>query len=82
MAVHDNGSASGGTFYRLSTSRAAYFENIKPHNLSKEDWCIPEDMEEDNYLLMDTACKVNEKGTRENNKGMRHWKKEQARRWT
>ena len=35
-----------GRFYRLSTGRAAHYENIKPHNLSTEDWCIPADMEE------------------------------------
>ena len=36
---------------------------------STEDWCIPEDMEEGNYLMMDPACEVNEKGTREKNDG-------------
>ena len=35
-----------GRFYRLSTGRAAHYENIKPHNPSTEDWCIPADMEE------------------------------------
>ena len=28
-----------GRFYRLSTDRAAHYENIKPHNPSTEDWC-------------------------------------------
>ena len=28
----------GGRFYRLSTGRAAHYENIKPHNASSEDW--------------------------------------------
>ena len=65
VTVHDNENATG--FYRLSTGQAAYFENIKPHNQSKEDWCIPEDMEECDYLMMDPACEVNEKGTREKN---------------
>ena len=55
-----------GRFYRLSTGRAAHYENIKPHNPSTEDWCIPADMEEGDYLMMDPACEVNEKGTREN----------------
>ena len=32
-----------------------------------EDWCIPEDMSEGDYLMMDPACEVNEKGTREKN---------------
>ena len=40
---------------------------MKPHNLSTEEWCLPEDMEEGNYLMMEPACEVNEKGTRENN---------------
>ena len=34
-----------GRFYRLNTGRAAHYENIKPHNPSTEDWCIPADME-------------------------------------
>ena len=56
-----------GRFYRLSTGRASHYENIKPHNPSTEDWCIPADMEEGDYLMMDPACEVNEKGTREKN---------------
>ena len=56
-------------FYRLSTGRAAHYENIKPQNPSTEDWCIPADMEEGDYLMMDPACEVNEKGTRETNDG-------------
>ena len=58
MEVHQEGS-----FYRLSTGRAAHYENIKPHNPSTEDWCIPADMDEGDYLMMDPACEVNEKGT-------------------
>ena len=58
-----------GRFYRLSTGRAAHHENIKPHNPFKSDWCIPADMEEGNYLMMDPACEVNEKGTRGKNDG-------------
>ena len=58
-----------GRFYRLSTGRAAHYENIKPHNPSTEDWCIPADMEEGDYLMVDPACEVNEKGTREKNDG-------------
>ena len=58
-----------GRFYRLSTGRAAHYENIKPHSPSKEDWCIPADMEEGDYLMMDPVCEVNEKGTREKNDG-------------
>ena len=51
-----------GRFYRLSTGRAAHYENIKPHNPSTEDWCIPADMEEVDYLMIE-----NEKGTRGKN---------------
>ena len=58
-----------GRFYRLSTGRAAHYENIKPHNPTTEDWCIPADMEEGDYLMMDPACEVNEKGNREKNDG-------------
>ena len=58
-----------GRFYRLSTGRAAHYENIKPQIPSTEDWCIPADMEEGDYLMMDPACEVNEKGTREKNDG-------------
>ena len=58
-----------GPFYRLSTGRAAHYENIKPHKPSTEDCCIPADMEEGDYLMMDPACEVNDKGTREKNDG-------------
>ena len=40
-------------FHRRSTGRAAQFENIKPNNPSTEEFCIPEDMEEGNYGMMD-----------------------------
>ena len=58
-----------GRFYRLSTGRAVHSENIKPHNASTKDWCIPADMEEEEYMMMDPACEFNEKGTREKNDG-------------
>ena len=58
-----------GRFYRLSTGRAAHYEKIKPQNSATEDWCIPADMEKGDYLMMDPACEVNEKGTREKNDG-------------
>ena len=59
----------GGRFYRLSTGRAAHYKNIKPHNASSEDWCIPADMQEGDYLIVDPACEVNERGTRDKNDG-------------
>ena len=52
-----------GRFYRLSTGRAAHYENLKPHVPSPEDWCIPKDMEGLEYLLVEPTCEVNEKGT-------------------
>ena len=62
-----------GRFYRLSTGRfyrlSTHYENIKPHNSSAEDWCIPAEMEEGDYLMMDPAYEVNEKGTRGKNDG-------------
>ena len=58
-----------GRFYRLSTGRAAHYENLKPHVPSPEDWCIPKDMEGLEYLLGEPACEVNERGTREKNDG-------------
>ena len=60
-----------GRFYIMSTGRAAHYEHIMPHNPSTiaEDQCIPADMEEGDYLMMDPACEVNEKGTRGKNDG-------------
>ena len=58
-----------GRFYRLSTGRAAHYENLKPHVPSPEDWCIPKDMEGLEYLLVEPACEVNERGTRDKNDG-------------
>ena len=55
--IHDYGSAPKGKC-------TAHYENIKPHNPSTEDWCIPADMEEGDYLIME-----NEIGTRGKNDG-------------
>ena len=66
--VQENESVPGGTFLQ-TTGRAAHFKNIKPHNQSTENWCIPEDMEEGHYMTMDPACEVNVKSTRETNDG-------------
>ena len=46
-----------GRFYRLSTGRAAHYENLKPLVPSPEDWCVPQNMEG----LVEPACEVNEK---------------------
>ena len=56
-------------FYRLSTGRAAHYENLKPHVQTPGDWCVPQNMEGLEYLLVEPACEVNEKGTRLNNDG-------------
>ena len=53
-----------GRFFRLSNGRAAHYENIKSHNPSTEDWCIPADMEEGDYLMMDPACEGEERWKR------------------
>ena len=58
-----------GRFYRLSTGHAAHHENLKPHVPSPEDWSVPQNMEGLEYLLVEPACEVNEKGTREKNDG-------------
>ena len=57
----------GGCFYRLTTGRAAHYENIKPHSASSEDWCIPADMQEGDDLIVVPACEVNERGNRDKN---------------
>ena len=54
-----------GRFYRLSTGRAAHYENLKSHVSSPEDWCVPQIIEGLEHLLVEPACEVNEKGTRE-----------------
>ena len=61
-----------GRFYRLSTGRAAHYENLKPHVPFPEDRCVPQNMVELEYLLVEPACEVNEKkGTREKMTAMR-----------
>ena len=67
--IHDHGSTPAGRFYRLSTGRAAHYENLKPHVPSPVDWCVPQNMEGLEYLLVEPACDVNEKDTREKNDG-------------
>ena len=58
-----------GRFYCLSTGRAAHYENLKPHVISPEYWYVSQNMEGLQYLLLEPACEVNEKGTREKNDG-------------
>ena len=56
-------------FYRLNTGRAAHYESLEHLVPSPEDWCIPQNMEGLEYLLVEPTCAVNEKGTREKNDG-------------
>ena len=56
-----------GRLYRLSTGRAAHYENLKPPVPSPEDCYVPQNMEGLEYLLVEPACEVNEKGTRDQN---------------
>ena len=58
-----------GRFYRLSPGLAAHYENLKSQVPSPEDWCVPQNIEELEYLLVEQACEVNEKGTKEKNDG-------------
>ena len=58
-----------GRFNRLNTGRAAHYENQKPHVPSSEDWCVPQNMKGFEYLLVEPAFEVNERGTREKNDG-------------
>ena len=56
-------------FYSLSTGRAAHYKVLKPHVPSPEEWCVLQNMEGLEYLLVEPACEVNEKGTRGKNDG-------------
>ena len=59
----------GDHFYWLSTEQAVHYEKIKPHNASWNDWCIPDDMHDEDYLIVDPACELNERCTRDKNDG-------------
>ena len=37
--------------------------------MHEDDFCIPADMHEDDSLIVDPACEVNERGTRDMNDG-------------
>ena len=58
-----------GRFYGLSTGSAVHYKNLKPHVPSPEDWCVPQNMEGLEYLLVEPAYEVNKEGTREKNDG-------------
>ena len=53
----------------MSTGRAAHYENLKPRVPSPEYWSVPRSMEGLEYLIMEQACEVNKKGTRDENHG-------------
>ena len=65
--VYDNRGTPTGPF--LSLEYRACGQNLKPHVPCPEDWCVPQNMEGLEYLLVEPACEVNEKGTREKNDG-------------
>ena len=56
-------------FHSFSTPRAAHYENIKLPNPSTKDWCISEDMEKSDFLMVNSACEIGEKCSREDNDG-------------
>ena len=58
-----------GRFYRFSTGRAADYENLKPQILSPKFLCVPQSMEGLENLIVEPACDVDERGTREKNAG-------------
>ena len=58
-----------GHFYRLSTGRAAHYENIKPHNPSSEDWCIIADIEEGIIWWWTLSVRSMRRAPGENNDG-------------
>ena len=67
--VHDNGGAPAGTVLPLEYFVQRTMKNLKSHDPSPEDRCRPQNMEGLEYLLLEPAFEVNEKGTRENNDG-------------
>ena len=52
-----------GRFYCLSTGRAAHYENLKTHVPTPENWCVPQNMEGLEYLLVEPGFEVNKRGT-------------------
>ena len=58
-----------GRFYRLSKEPAAHYENLKPHVPKPEDCCVPQNIEELEYPIVEPVCEVNENDTREKNDG-------------
>ena len=67
--VHDNGCTSAGTVLPLEYKACSALLKSKPHVPSPEDGCVPQKMEGLEYLLVEPACEVNERGTREKNDG-------------
>ena len=53
-----------GPFYRLSTGRTAQYEKLKHYVPSPENWCVKQNMEGLEYLIVESACEVNERGAR------------------
>ena len=67
--ISNNRSAPRRSVLSTQRRKRAQYENIKPHNASSEDWCIPLDMQEGDYLNVDPGFEVNERGLRDKNDG-------------
>ena len=68
-AVDDNGSAPAGSVLALEHKACGAVRKSETSLPSPEDRYVPQNMEGIEYLLVEPACEVNEKGTREKNDG-------------
>ena len=66
--VYDNGGTPAGPVLSHEY-RASGITSLKPHVPSPDDCRVPQNMEGLEYLLVEPACEVNEKGTRVKNDG-------------
>ena len=72
-SISDNRGAPRRSF--LSVEHRKKSSSLRKHQTtqclvaSPTDWCIPADMQEGDYLIVDPACEVNERGTRNKNDG-------------
>ena len=67
--VYDNRGTPTGPVLLLEYRACAALRKSEISRPSPEDWCVPQNMEGLEYLLVEPACEVNEKGTREKNDG-------------
>ena len=68
-SIPNNKSAQSRSFLSIEHRTSSSLRKKKPHNASSEDWCIPADMLEGDYLIVDPTCEVNKRGTRDKNDG-------------